>query len=74
MYLNFLCIEHMELGGRWTFQHRQGNAYVENIHYPEAAVAYHEAFMKELATNCGFREVTVTPPRGSGQTELVGRK
>lgn len=74
MYLNFLCIEHMELGVRWTFQHRQGDAYIENIRYPEAAVAYHEAFMKELATNCGFREVTVTPPRGSGQTELVGRK
>jgi SAM-dependent methyltransferase len=74
MYLNFLCIEHVELGGRWTFRHRRGNAYVENVRYPEAAVAYHEAFMTGLATNCGFREVTLTPPRGAGQTELVGRK
>jgi hypothetical protein len=41
---------------------------------PKAAVAYHEAFMTGLATNCGFRDVTVTPPHGGGQTELVGRK
>jgi SAM-dependent methyltransferase len=74
MYLNFLCIEHVELGGRWTFQHRRGNAYVESVRYPEAAVAYHEAFMTGLATNCGFRDVTVTPPLRGGQTELVGRK
>ncbi len=74
MYLNFLCIEHVELGGRYTFQHRRGNAYVESVRYPEAAVAYHEALMTGLATNCGFRNVTVTPPLGGGQTELVGRK
>jgi predicted SAM-dependent methyltransferase len=74
MYMNFLCIEHVELGRRWTFQHRRGNAYVENAGYPEAAVAYHEAFITELATNCGFREVTVSPPQGGGQTELVARK
>jgi SAM-dependent methyltransferase len=74
MYIDFFCIEHVELGQRWTFQHRLGNAYVENARYPEAAVAYHESFMTELATNCGFREVTVTPPLGGGQTEMVARK
>jgi predicted SAM-dependent methyltransferase len=74
MYMNFLCIEHVELGRRWTLQHRHDNAYVESKRYPEAAVAYHEAFMTELATNCGFREVTVSPPQGGGQTELVARK
>jgi SAM-dependent methyltransferase len=74
MYLNYLCIEHVELGGRYTFQHRRGNAYVESVRYPEAAVAYHEAFMTGLATSCGFRDVTATPPHGAGQTEFVGRK
>jgi SAM-dependent methyltransferase len=74
VYMNFLCIEHIELGQRWTFQHRRSNAYVENARYPEAAVAYHEAFMTELAANCGFRDVTVIPPQGGGQTELVARK
>jgi hypothetical protein len=42
------------------------------VRYPEAAVAYHEAFMIELAKKCGFREVTVTP--GKGQSELVALK
>ena len=61
MYMSFLCMEHVKLGGRWTFQHRLGNAYVENLQYPEAAVAYHEAFMTKLVADCGFPEVTVTP-------------
>jgi SAM-dependent methyltransferase len=72
MYMNFFCLEHVELGNRWTFRHRRGNAYIENPQYPEAAVAYHEAFMTELAIDCGFREVAV---RSKGiATELVARK
>jgi hypothetical protein len=66
-------LDRMELGRRWTFTHRRGNAYVESARYPEAAVAYHEAFMIELATNCGFREVTVGPS-GGAQSELIARK
>jgi hypothetical protein len=63
----------VELGRRRTFTHRRDNAYVESARYPEAAVAYHEAFTIELATNCGFREVTVGP-QGGAQSELVARK
>jgi SAM-dependent methyltransferase len=74
LYFNFICIEHVELGRRWTFRHRRGNSYVENLRYPEAAVAYHGEFMANLAANCGFREVTVSPPQGGGQTELLARK
>jgi hypothetical protein len=48
------CIDHVEVGRRWTFQHRRGNAHVETARYPEAAVADHKAFITELATNCGF--------------------
>jgi SAM-dependent methyltransferase len=73
MYMTFFCMEHVELGRRWTFRHRRGNAYVESARYPEAAVAYHKAFITELATDCGFREVTVTQ-RGATQSELVARK
>jgi SAM-dependent methyltransferase len=72
MYMTFLCMEHVELGGRWTFRYRRCNAYLENQRYPEAAVAYHEAFMTELAMNCGFREVTVR--RRGLASELVARK
>jgi hypothetical protein len=75
MYMNFFSIEHVQLGQRWTFQHRRGNAYVESAEYPEAAVAYHEAFMTKLATNAGFREVTVSPQgQEGGHRELVARK
>lgn len=72
MLFTFFCIEHLELGRRWTFRHRRGNAYIENLRYPEAAVAYHETFMTELVTNCGFREVTVK--RAGISSELVARK
>jgi hypothetical protein len=67
-------MEHVELGRRWTFQHRRGHAYVESERYPEAAVAYHKDFMTELATNCGFRKVTVCSRGGVALTELVARK
>jgi SAM-dependent methyltransferase len=69
MFMTFFCIEHVERGGRWTFSHRRGNAYIESTRYPEAAVAYHETFVIDLAKECGFREITVAP--GRGQTELV---
>ena len=72
MYMTFFCIEHVELGGRWSFRHRCGNAFIESARFPEAAVAYHEAFMVDLAKKCGFREVTVFP--GAGQSELVALK
>jgi predicted SAM-dependent methyltransferase len=75
MWITFFCIEHVELGHRWTFQHRRGNAYIENAKYPEAAVAYHEAFLPELAIDCGFRNVAVTSrgiSSGENQTEDSG--
>jgi len=72
MFMTFFCIEHVELGGRWTFRHRRGRAYIESAQYPEAAVAYHEAFVIDLAKKCGFREVTVAPKKG--QSELVALK
>ena len=72
MFMTFFCIEHVELGGRWTFRQRRGNAYIEDARYPEAAVAYHEAFVIDVAKKCGFREVTVAPKKG--QSELVALK
>jgi len=73
-YLSFFCIEHMKLGGRWTFQHRRGNAYIEHPRYPEATVAYHEDFMTELAIDCGFLEVAVRNRGKYSPSELVARK
>ena len=61
MHLTFFCIEHVELGGRWTFAHRRGNAYIETEQYPEAAVAYHQAFLIDSGKKLGIR-------RGDGRT------
>jgi SAM-dependent methyltransferase len=72
MQLTFFCMEHVTLGQRWSFQHRAGNAYIENPRYPEAAVAYHANYMIGLAERSGFREVSINP--GNAQSELVARK
>jgi SAM-dependent methyltransferase len=72
MFMTFFCIEHVERGERWTFGHQCGSAFIESVKYPEAAVAYHEAFVIDLAKKCGFREVTITPKKG--QSELVALK
>jgi SAM-dependent methyltransferase len=53
------CLESMgkSLGGRWTFRHRIGNAVVETLEYPEAAVAYPEAQLRQLCEAAGFQEI-----------------
>lgn len=71
MYMTFFCLDNMELGGRWTFQHQRGNAYIEHPRYPEAAVAYRRAFMTELVARCGFRDITVRP---GSPSELIARR
>jgi SAM-dependent methyltransferase len=59
MCMSFFCLDSIERGNRWTFQHRIGEAYVENIKYPEAAVAYARQFIEDLCRSVGFREVSV---------------
>jgi len=62
------------LGGRHTFSHRMGNAYVESLSQPEAAVAYSEAVITNIARSAGFVEVTIRHAPGAWQASLVGRK
>jgi len=72
MYITFFSRQHVALGGRWTFQHRIGNAYVESPTMPEAAVAYDHEFLSDLTRAAGFSEVRIVP--GEGQSGLVARK
>jgi SAM-dependent methyltransferase len=72
MYLTFFCMEDVDLGQRWTFAHRRGNAFIENPNLPEAAVAYHKAHVIGLATSLGFQNVTITSR--PVQSVLVARK
>jgi SAM-dependent methyltransferase len=72
MYMTFFCMDSVEIGKRWTFQHKMGQAHVENIKYPEAAVAYTRAYMEELCSSVGFREVSII--ESPWQSALVCRK
>jgi SAM-dependent methyltransferase len=59
------CLEDMEalgvLGGRWTFPHRSGNAYLQSRRYPEAAVAYHREDLLAWMREAGFATAEVEP-------------
>lgn len=70
MLMTYFCLEDMEalglLGGRWTFEHRMGAARVENVKYPESAVAYSRDWIMEAARRHGFSDVqTVLPAHQS---------
>jgi len=56
----FFSYQAVRKGGRWTFGHRVGNAYVENPALPEAAVAYDSAFIMAAFKSAGFEDVSVT--------------
>lgn len=49
------------LGGRWTFAHQRGNAWIESERYPEAAVAYDEAWLRRALVEAGFGAIHITP-------------
>jgi SAM-dependent methyltransferase len=61
-------------GARHTFQHRIGNAMVESLARPEAAVAYHEAFLIETLHQAGFSNVSIQSSPGDWQCLLAGQK
>lgn len=66
MKMGFFSYEAAEKGGRWTFLHRMGQAYVENPRIPEAAVAYADQTLLQYCTQAGFRESRIdSAPRHS---------
>ena len=77
MVMSFFCLYYPPptYGGRHTFSHRMGNASVESLEVPEAAVAYTEEFMVHLAREVGFSNAEVI---GKGadiwQSDLVARR
>ncbi len=66
MAMTFFCMDDLRrlniLGGRWTFAHRRGAAYIENERYPEAAVAYDKSWMEGVCRDAGFGEVETLLP------------
>jgi SAM-dependent methyltransferase len=79
-FTTFFCIDHLHssraLGGHFTFNHRMGNAYVESLKYPEAAVAYEENYLLRTMREIGVSEVQVEAIQenhGSQSTFLLRR-
>ncbi len=66
MLMTFFCLDDLEelnlMEGRWTFRHAVGSARVENLRYPESAVAYTRSWMIEAALSAGFAEADVILP------------
>jgi len=61
-------------GGRHSFRHAMGNAFVESLEVPEAAVAYREAFLFEVVRKAGFRSSEVQASAGDWQPLLLSQK
>jgi SAM-dependent methyltransferase len=61
-------------GNRHTFQHQLGNARVESLKQPEAAVAYSEAYLTDLARRVGFAEAEILHGQGAWQPVLLARR
>jgi SAM-dependent methyltransferase len=61
-------------GDRHTFSHEIGNAYVESIAFPEAAVAYREAFLLRIAREAGFRTAEIFAAQDDLQPLLLCQK
>jgi SAM-dependent methyltransferase len=77
MVMSFFCLDYPPptYGGRHTFSHRMGNASVESLEVPEAAVAFTEEFMVHQTREVGFSNAEVI---GKGaeiwQSDLVARR
>lgn len=80
MQMNVFAFDYMSsrglLGNRWKFPHRLGNALVESVEYPEAAVAYHDRYLVDLVRELGFAhcEVISDPEGQTPQSFLRCRK
>ncbi len=63
-------------GTRHTFQHTIGNARVESLGQPEAAVAYRTEFLFRLAREAGFKtsEIVYMPGGAQHQPMLLSKK
>jgi len=61
------------LGQRWTFAHKQDRCYVENARYPEAAVAFDLAVIKDMLEEHGLAFETIYNEKSHQQT-VIARK
>lgn len=75
VYASFFIMDYMKssLGDRWSFQHKQENCYVENLKYPEAAVAYDLDVIKKALSMNSF-SITEICYKESAQQIVIAKK
>jgi len=73
MYMSVFSLDHPPptYGSRHTFSHSVGNAHVESLRQPEAAVAYREEFLVEISKKAGFTQASVIQSDGNWQIFLL---
>jgi ubiquinone/menaquinone biosynthesis C-methylase UbiE len=76
MAMYCFCMDYLPhtYGGRHTFSHSIGNARVESLALPEAAVAYDKQFLFDAAREAGFQTVEMVSAPGDLQPMLLCRK
>jgi SAM-dependent methyltransferase len=76
MAMTCFCLDYRPrtFGDRHTFKHRIGNAYVESLAQPEAAVGYTEAFLFESARRAGFSDARILHGETDVQHLLLCRR
>jgi SAM-dependent methyltransferase len=73
---SFFLLDHIRsrLGDRWTFEHEVDGCWVENVRYPEAAVAFTEDHVREMFSAHGLDIVDVLDPDLHQQTVVFERR
>lgn len=76
LVMSCYCIDRppSDFGSRHTFAHRIGEAHVESLRYPEAAVAYSEQFLIEAAEKAGFTAASIRSHPKMRQMLLVAMR
>jgi len=73
MSMSCFCLDYPPptFGDRHTFKNKIGNAHVESLAVPEAAVAYEKKFLFEVAGRSGFRSVDILHSPDDFQPMLI---
>ena len=76
MHMAVFCLDYPPptYGIRHTFKHKMGNAQVESIKQPEAAVAYTEKFLLSTCKEIGFSRAEILHAKGDFQPVLLCKK
>jgi SAM-dependent methyltransferase len=73
LHMTFFLLDFLKgrLGGRWSFSHKVDHCYVENLKYPEAAVAYELTALEEMLSSTGLTIAEIYNKESHQQTVIA---